>query len=68
MDGVPLRFADTAGVRETEDRIESYGVTRSLETLSDADLALVGARMARSRLMTMTARFSQRRNRFRICL
>src|SRR5216117_3900636 len=41
MDGVPLRFADTAGVRQTSDRIESIGVVRTLETLSDADLALV---------------------------
>lgn len=41
MDGVPLRFADTAGVRETADRVESIGVMRTLETLSEADLALV---------------------------
>src|SRR6267142_1027886 len=41
MDGVPLRFADTAGVRQTADRVESIGVMRSLETLSDADLALI---------------------------
>lgn len=41
MDGIPLRFADTAGVRETTDRVESLGVARTFETLSDADLALV---------------------------
>jgi len=41
MDGVPLRFADTAGVRQTTDRVESIGVTRTLETLADADLAIV---------------------------
>jgi tRNA modification GTPase len=41
LDGVPLRFADTAGVRETTDQVESMGVRRTLETLSDADLALV---------------------------
>ena len=41
IDGVPLRLADTAGVRETADRVESLGVTRTLETLSEADLAIV---------------------------
>jgi tRNA modification GTPase len=41
IDGVPLRLADTAGIRETTDRIESLGVTRTLETLSESDLALV---------------------------
>jgi len=41
MDGVPLRFADTAGVRQTSDQVEKIGVRRTLETLADADLALV---------------------------
>jgi tRNA modification GTPase len=41
LDGVPLRFADTAGVRHTTDRVESIGVSRTFETLADADLALV---------------------------
>jgi tRNA modification GTPase len=41
MEGIPLRFADTAGVRETLDPVESIGVNRALEALSDADLALV---------------------------
>ena len=41
LDGVPLRFADTAGVRHTTDRVESIGVLRTFETLADADLALV---------------------------
>jgi tRNA modification GTPase len=41
LDGVPLRIADTAGIRETDDKVESIGVSRTLETLSDAHLALV---------------------------
>ena len=41
LDGVPLRFADTAGVRQTSDRVESLGMSRTFETLADADLALV---------------------------
>ena len=41
MDGVPLRFSDTAGIRETSDHVESVGVTKTMETLYGADLALV---------------------------
>jgi tRNA modification GTPase len=41
LDGVPLRFADTAGVRDSQDCVESIGVSRTFEALADADLALV---------------------------
>jgi tRNA modification GTPase len=41
LDGVPLRFSDTAGVRQTSDRVESLGVSRTFETLAEADVALV---------------------------
>jgi tRNA modification GTPase len=40
LDGIPIVFFDTAGVRETTDQVESIGVTRTIETLSEADLAL----------------------------
>lgn len=41
IDGVPLCLADTAGVRETADKVETIGVTRAFETLSEADFGLV---------------------------
>jgi tRNA modification GTPase len=41
MEGIPLRVADTAGIHETVDEVESIGVSRTFETLSDADLALI---------------------------
>jgi tRNA modification GTPase len=41
VDGVPLCFADTAGIRETNDPVESIGVRRTFEAVSDTDLALV---------------------------
>ena len=35
-----LRLIDTAGIRETNDRIEAMGVERSKETIENADLVL----------------------------
>ena len=39
--GVPVRFADTAGVRGVVDTVEALGVTRTLATVAEADLTLV---------------------------
>ena len=39
--GVPVRFADTAGVRDVLDTVEALGVTRTLATIAEADLTLV---------------------------
>ena len=41
LDGIPLRYFDTAGIRESTDPVERIGVTRTIETLTEADLALV---------------------------
>jgi tRNA modification GTPase len=41
VDGVPLCFSDTAGIRRTGDRIEAIGINRTFETLSEADLVIV---------------------------
>jgi tRNA modification GTPase len=40
LDGVPLRFFDTAGLRETDELVERIGVERTFERLSEADLVL----------------------------
>jgi tRNA modification GTPase len=38
--GIPLVLIDTAGIRETRDRVESIGVERSRGALSQADLVM----------------------------
>lgn len=38
--GITLRLADTAGVRETEDAVESIGVDRAVKRLENAELVL----------------------------
>ena len=39
--GIPLRFVDTAGVREAFDEAEAIGVRKSFEAAADSDLALL---------------------------
>jgi len=41
IDGIPVHLADTAGIRETTDRIEVEGVRRAREALESADIVLL---------------------------
>jgi tRNA modification GTPase len=38
--GVPIRIVDTAGIRRTNDNIESIGVNVSLKVINDADICV----------------------------
>ncbi len=40
INGIPIVFIDTAGLRETEDEIEMEGIRRSRKSLANADLIL----------------------------
>ena len=40
IDGIKFRFIDTAGIRETDDLIESMGIERSRKALKEARLVL----------------------------
>ena len=41
IDGVVLHLFDTAGIRESEDKIESIGIERSKKTIREADIVVV---------------------------
>ena len=41
LEGIPVRFVDTAGIRQGQDVIESLGIERSFQAMADADLTLV---------------------------
>ncbi len=47
IEGVPLHVIDTAGLRDTEDRVESIGVQRSWEAIAQADAVLFVHDLAR---------------------
>jgi len=40
IDGVAYRFIDTAGIRETEDHVESIGIKKTFENIEKAQLVL----------------------------
>ena len=40
IQGIPLKIIDTAGIRETEDKIEEIGVKRAINLIQDADLVI----------------------------
>lgn len=40
VDGIRLNILDTAGIRETEDKVESIGVRRALDAASKADVVV----------------------------
>lgn len=41
LGGIPFRLVDTAGIRETEDVVERIGVTRSRESLEEAEIVVL---------------------------
>ena len=40
LNGIKLNLTDTAGIRETEDLVESIGVKKSLDIISNSDLVI----------------------------
>lgn len=41
IDGIKFRIIDTAGIRETEDVVESMGIERSMRAMNQADVVLM---------------------------
>ena len=46
--GVPLKLIDTAGIRETDDKVEKIGVERSKKAIEQSDLVLLVLNAAES--------------------
>ena len=62
IDGWPLSLTDTAGVRETSDRVEQAGIQLATQALQRADLVLVILDMSRSpATLTQEEAFAQER-------
>lgn len=40
LGGIPFRFVDTAGLRQTDDRVESIGVARAYDKIRQAELVV----------------------------
>jgi tRNA modification GTPase len=41
IQGIPIRFVDTAGIRPGQDLVETLGVERSYQAMADADITLL---------------------------
>lgn len=41
LEGIPLKLVDTAGVRESQDLVETLGIERTYQAMADADLTLL---------------------------
>jgi tRNA modification GTPase len=41
IEGIPVKFVDTAGIRRGQDAVETLGIERSYRAMADADLTVV---------------------------
>lgn len=41
LDGIPVKFVDTAGIRAGQDLVETLGIERSYQAMADAEITLV---------------------------
>lgn len=48
IQGIPVKFVDTAGIRAGQDRVETLGIERSYQAMADADVTLVVLDLAAS--------------------
>ena len=40
LDGIPFRFIDTAGIRETDETVEQMGIKRTFRKISEAEIVI----------------------------
>jgi tRNA modification GTPase len=48
LEGIPVKFVDTAGIRQGQDLVETLGIERSYQAMADADLTLVVVDVSRA--------------------
>lgn len=61
--GISYRFIDTAGIRETSDKIESIGIQKSYEKIDEASIVLLlidAAEISQEQLLTDVAKIQDR--------
>ena len=40
LDGIPIRFVDTAGIHQTDDMLENMGIDKAVKMIKKSDLVL----------------------------
>ena len=40
LDGIPIRFVDTAGIHQTDDKLENMGIDKAVKMINKSDLVL----------------------------
>ena len=48
IEGIPVKFVDTAGIREGQDLVERLGIERSVQAMADADMTLAIVDLSRA--------------------
>lgn len=48
LDGIPVKFVDTAGIRAAQDVVENLGIERSYQAMADADVTVVVVDISRA--------------------
>ena len=74
LDGIPFRFIDTAGIRETAETVEQMGIERTFRKISEAEIVIgmvdVTAQVStiKSNLELMVSKIDFETQKFVLCL
>ena len=74
LDGIPFRFIDTAGIRETSETVEQMGIERTFRKISEAEIVIGMLDMTaqdstiKSNLELMVSKVDFGKQKFVLCL